>query len=68
VGLALGAGVEKELNNPKWRARLEYLYEHFDGSETVLHGAPASGQTGMLEIDDAHKLRIAISRKFGRNN
>ncbi len=66
VGLALGAGVEKELNNPLWRARLEYLYEHFGDSESVRHGATNPGQIGTLEIDDAHKIRIAISRKIGQ--
>lgn len=65
TGLALGGGVEKELNNPLWRARLEFLYENF-GDENVPHGAGTPPQIGNLDIDDVYKLRIAINRKIGR--
>lgn len=65
VGLVVGGGVEKQLNNPLWRARLEYFYEHFDDSELVPHGATNPAQTGTLDIDDVHKIRFAISRKIG---
>lgn len=64
-GLVLGAGIERELDNPMWRARLEFLYENF-GDENVPHGATIPAQIGNLDIDDAIKLRIAINRKIGR--
>lgn len=66
-GLVIGGGIEQEFRNPLWKMRLEYLYEHFDDSWTVPHGAGSPPQSGRLEIDDAHKIRFAISRKIGRS-
>lgn len=66
-GLVIGGGWERELNNPLWKIRFEYLYEHFDDSWTVPHGAGSPSQVGRLSVDDAHKLRFAISRKIGKS-
>jgi opacity protein-like surface antigen len=61
IGLVLGGGVEY-MYTPKWTVRVEYLYEHF-GSFNVSHGFDP--QYGSLDIEDVHKLRVAISYKLG---
>lgn len=63
TGFTVGGGIERELRDPRWRVRLEYLYEHF-GDETVPHGPTTPRQAAEIDLD-AHKLRFAISRKFG---
>jgi outer membrane immunogenic protein len=62
TGWTLGGGVEY-MYTSNWVGRIEYLYENF-GSFNVLHGFDP--QTGTLDIGDVHKLRVAISYKFGR--
>lgn len=63
TGFTVGGGIERELSDPNWRLRLEYLYESF-GDESVPHGPTTPRQRAEIDLD-AHKLRIAISRKFG---
>ncbi len=62
TGVAAGFGVE-HMWTSNWIARIEYLYESF-GSFNVLHGI--GPQTGTVDLNEVHKLRIAISYKLGR--
>lgn len=60
TGWTVGGGIEY-MYSPNWVGRIEYLYENF-GSFNVPHGF--GPQTGTLDLDDVHKLRVAISYRF----
>jgi outer membrane immunogenic protein len=62
TGWTVGGGVEY-MYTSNWIARVEYLYENF-GKFDVPHGF--GPQTGTIDLDDVHKLRVAISYKFNR--
>ena len=60
TGWTVGGGIEYMLAS-NWIGRIEYLYENF-GKFSVSHGI--GPKTGTLDIDNVHKLRVALSYKF----
>jgi opacity protein-like surface antigen len=60
TGWTAGGGIEYMFTS-NWIGRIEYLYENFS-KFNVLHGFDP--QTGTLDIDNVHKLRVALSYKF----
>jgi outer membrane immunogenic protein len=61
TGFVVGVGIEY-MYAANWIGRIEYLYENF-GDFSVRHNF--TPQIGKLDIGDVHKLRVAISYKFG---
>ena len=59
TGWTLGAGVEYAFQ-PKWTARLEYLYSHFG-----THDVAFTGGAQYSSSFDLHMVRLGLNRKFG---
>jgi outer membrane immunogenic protein len=60
TGWTAGGGIEYMFTS-NWIGRIEYLYENFSNF-SVPHGF--GPQFGTLDIDNVHKLRVALSYKF----
>ena len=60
TGFAAGAGAEYMIAT-NWIGRIEYLYENFGGFDVPF----GIGQTGHVDVEDVHKIRVGISYRFG---